>query len=359
MATTRTDVIVPQGVWTNLYTASGITVGTQVEIRNKSTSFCKIATSLAAPTTVDGFHLTAFPEANPLEIAPGEVGLWAYSPNGAVTLLVQEKALEKSSNGSLWTTSIHPKGMDFDTAVGLGLVPGVRRVTALGANPDIDQGTLPEDVWSVGGVYPWMTAATSLEVVSTSASDSSAGVGARTVTIFGLDANYVEVNQTITLNGTTPVVVPTQLLRINSVLIMSAGSTKVNVGDINIRRVTGGLIQAQIPVGYGITRQSIFTVPAGHTLSVHSILFAQTRSGGVDKNITVANFIQSPLGFYRMPLELSVSQTTPYRHDGKPGITLAEKTDFAFRVIESSASDASVTVAFLGTLYSAASLALV
>lgn len=247
-------------------------------------------------------------------------------------------------------------GADFYTAVGLGLVPGVRRVTALGNNPDIDQGTLPEDVWSVGGAYPWMTAATALEVVSTSASDAAAGVGARTITIFGLDINYIEVNQAITLNGTTAVTVPTSLFRINSALITSAGSNKVNVGDINIRRAPGGITQAQIPAGYGISRQAIFTVPAGNTLSIHSTLFAQTRSGGVDKNVTLANFIQSPNGFYRMPLEISISQTVPYRHDGDPGITLPEKTDFSIRVLESSASDASVTAAFLGTMYTTAAL---
>ena len=359
MATTRVDVVVPKGVWTNLYTASGITVGTQVEVHNKSTSFCKIATSLAAPTTVDGYHLSAFPEADPLEIAPGEAGLWAYSPNSTATLLIQEKALEKSSNGSLWTTRVHPKGMDFYTSVGLGLVPGVRRVTGLGSNADVDQASLPEDVWSVGGLYPWMTAATSLEVVSTSTSDAAAGVGARTITIFGLDINYVEVNQTITLNGTTPVAVPLQLFRINSILIMSAGTTKVNVGDINVRDSGGGTIRGQIPVGFGLARQAIYTVPAGNTLSIHSILFAQTRSGGVERTVTMATMFQSPNGFYRLPLEVAVSQITPYRHDGDPGIIVAEKTDFAIRVLSASSNDISVTAAFLATMYTHATLALV
>lgn len=359
MSATRADVIVPQGVWTNLYAASGISVGTQVEVRNKSTPFCKIAVSLLAPTSVDGYHLTAYPEADPIEIAPGEAGLWAYAPNGAVKLLVQEKSLEKSSNGSLWTSHIHPKGMDFDTAVGLNLVPGVRRVTALGNNPDIDQGTLPEDIWSFGGPYNWLTTSSSLEVVSSSTSDTSAGVGARTMLLQGLDANYLEVSQTITLNGTTPVAIPTQLFRVNSALIMSAGTTKVNVGNINVRVVGSGTVVAQIPVGYGISRQCVYTVPAAHTLSVHSILFAQTRSGGVDKNVTLATFFQSPNGFYRMPLEVSISQLAPYRHEGKPGIILTEKTDFTIRVLDSSASDASVTAAFLGTLYANTTLALV
>lgn len=359
MSTTRPDITVPQDVWTELYALSGIPIGTQVQVLNKTSYPCRIAISALAPTTVEGIDLPAFPEMEPIEVAAGSLGLWAYATSSPVKLLVQEKALEKNSNGALWTTHIHPKGMDFYTAVGLGLVPGVRRITALGSNTDIDQGTLPEEVWSAGGVYPWMTAATALEIISTSTSDSAAGIGARTVIIFGLDANYVEVTQTVTLDGTTPVAIPTQLLRVNSALIASAGTNKVNVGDINIRRVVGGTIQAQIPVGYGVTRQAIYTVPAGHTLSVHSILYSQTRSGGVERTVTIANYIQSPLGFYRMPLELSISQTTPYRHDGEPGINLPEKTDFAFRVTSASSNDSSVTVAFLATLYSAATLALV
>lgn len=360
MAVTRVNVSIPQGVWTDLYAASGIAVGTEVTIYQKTSLQLKIAASLSAPTAVDGIFLNSMSDpSTPLEIPPGELGLWAFSPNGVAVVLVQEQALQRHSFGSALMTLIHQKGMDFDTAVGLNMIPGVRRVTALGNNPDIDQGTIPEDVWSVGGLYPWMTTATALEIVSTSANDAAAGTGARTVLIQGLDANYLEVNQTVTLNGLTPVAVPTSLFRVNSALIMSAGSGAINAGDINIRRVTGGIVQAQIPLGYGITRQAIFTVPAGNTLSVHSILFAQTKTGGVERNVTVSNFIQSSNGFYRMPLEVSVGQATPYRHDGKPGITLPEKTDFAFRVNGASANDISLTVAFLGTMYLNTTLALV
>lgn len=360
MAVTRVNVSIPQGVWTDLYAASGIVVGTEVTIYQKTSLQVKIAASALAPTTVEGITLNSPTDpSDPVAIPPGEPGLWAFCANGTAVILVQEQAIQRHSFGSSLITSIHQKGMDFDTAAGLGMIPGVRRVTALGNNPDIDQGTIPEDVWSVGGLYPWMTVSTALEIISTSVNDTAAGTGARTVLIQGLDANYLEVNQTVTLNGTTAVAIPTSLLRVNSALIMSAGSTGINAGDINIRRVTGGTIQCQIPVGYGISRMAIFTVPAGNTLSVHSILFAQTKTGGVERNVTVSNFIQSPNGFYRMPLEISVGQGTPYRHEGKPGITLAEKTDFAFRVNAASSNDVSLTVAFLGTMYLNTTLALV
>lgn len=359
MAATRVDVQIPSNTWVNLYALSGITVGTQVTVHNKGSNPCRVATSSLAPTVVSGLELYSYPESDPIEIAPGEAGLWALSPNGTTTLLVQEQSLQKFSNGSALVSSIHPKGMDFYTAVGLNLIPGCRRVTALGNNPDVDLATLPEDIWSGGGLYPWMTASTALEIVSTSANDAAAGTGARTVLIQGLDINYLEVSQTITLNGTTPVAIPTALFRINSALIMSAGTGKVNAGDINIRDVVGGTIRAIIPLGYGLTRQSIYTVPAGKTLSIHSQFFNNIRAGGTIRDTTIANFIQSPNGFYRLPLELDVDGN-PYRHDGTPGIILPEKTDYAHRVMfTSAANDTNVTSAILGVLFDNTTLALV
>lgn len=82
---------------------------------------------------------------------------------------------------------------DFLQAIGFAQVPGHRRIAALGNNPDVDTASLPEDVWSGGGAYPWMTASTALEILSSSANDASAGTGARTVIINGLSDAYAEV----------------------------------------------------------------------------------------------------------------------------------------------------------------------
>lgn len=245
---------------------------------------------------------------------------------------------------------------EFYDSVGLGLVSGATRVAALGNNPDVDTAAV-EDVWSGGGAYPWMTGATSLEIVSDSANDAAAGTGARTVLINGLDANYVAVAQTITLNGTNAVAIPTQLFRINSALIVSAGSGKVNAGTITIRNSGGGSTRAIIPVGYGITRQAVFTVPAGKTLAINSQLLCINRTGGVSRYATFANFIQTSTGFYRMPLELSISERSPYRHDGLPSIIVSEKTDYAFRCTSVSNDNTDVTAAFLGILIDNTALA--
>lgn len=93
--------------------------------------------------------------------------------------------------------------MDWFQSVGFMLEPGYERASGWGNNPDIDLGG-PEVVDPLGGTtIPWLSSATSLEIVSDSAADAAAGTGARTVSIDGLNANYSRVSQTVTLNGTT------------------------------------------------------------------------------------------------------------------------------------------------------------
>lgn len=234
--------------------------------------------------------------------------------------------------------------------VGFGIVGNARRVTALGHNPDVDTGAA-EDIWSGGGLYPWMASPTSLELFSENSADTAVGTGARTVLINGLDAAYNEVQIVLPLNGGT-VALPTQLIRINSALIMSAGSGKINAGNILVRDSGGGTTRAIIPASYGITRQSQFTVPAGWTLQIVSILmcFNRLASGAAARSATLATFIQSNLGFYRLPLEITIGDEPPYRHDGVPGIAVAEKNDFCMRCTVVSDNNSDITAGWLGVM---------
>jgi hypothetical protein len=149
--------------------------------------------------------------------------------------------------------------------VSRGVVPGSTVVQIVGYNPDVDVGSAPEDIWEEGGQYPFQTSAQSLEIVSSNAADNPSGTGLRTVRITGLDAGYVEITEDITLNGTSPVTLVNQYLRVNLLMGLSVGSNKVNAGKITLRVAGGGAIQSVIGVGGGASQKAIYTVPAGKT----------------------------------------------------------------------------------------------
>jgi hypothetical protein len=238
----------------------------------------------------------------------------------------------------------------YATAVAFGDIIGVTRAVGLGANPSVDIATVPEDVWSGGGLYPWMTAATSLEVVSTSASDAAAGVGGRTIRVVCLDINFVEFFDTITLNGLTAVAMPRQCYRINLINVLSAGTTGTNVGDINIRDAGGGTIRGNVPPLAGISKQTNYTVPAGYTLQIVSQYLSTVRDGGVVRVAETNTYIKPNGGAYRQSLTLTTGTSGVYRHDGIPGIIVLEKEDFAMRVSSVSSNGTAIDAGWLGIL---------
>lgn len=236
--------------------------------------------------------------------------------------------------------------------VALGRVPGATRTVRLGNNPDVDILTVPETVWPNGGVYPWMTAATSLEAVSTSAQDGAAGSGAATITVPGLDANFTPTTLTVALNGTTPVALSAQLLRVQIATVTALGAAGAlggtNVGDIIIRDAGGGTVRAIIPAGYGISRSSTYTVPANRTLVIGGFFGCINRSTNTDVvevGIALQNAVTKVAIF---PFEFSI-RNTPYAHDLKDAPVVAlQKTDVSLRVAYTANNNTNVSAAFAG-----------
>jgi len=137
-----------------------------------------------------------------------------------------------------------------------------------GFNPDVDNAL--ETVWAEGGLYGYLSAASVLKVSSSSTDDAAAGTGARTVQLYGLDADYNEINEIVTLNGQTSVNSVNSFLRINRMVIRSAGSGEINAGVVyaGTGAVTSGVPAnkyATIAVGDGQTLMALWTVPAGYT----------------------------------------------------------------------------------------------
>lgn len=119
---------------------------------------------------------------------------------------------------------------------------------------------------STNSTFPELTGAEALEVVSTSASDTSTGTGARAVEIRYLDNTYTQrVSPWISLNGTSPVATNFTAKFIQSMEVSLLGSSETSVGTITLRTVAGSIIQEQVTAGGNRSLSSHFMIAANYT----------------------------------------------------------------------------------------------
>ncbi len=172
---------------------------------------------------------------------------------------------------------------NFALQVSRGQIQGHRNVTVFGFNPDVDATQV--SVWPLPSLITFPAAALQMTVSSTSASDTSAGTGARTIVVQGLDANYNEISETVTMNGQTAVTMVKSFLRVNYAYVETAGSGNSAAGDIYIGTgtVTAGVpatVYDIIKFDYNNTTTGSYTVPADYTAYVSQGLFSAGQAGG-------------------------------------------------------------------------------
>ena len=162
-------------------------------------------------------------------------------------------------------------------------------------------GNSKETIWSQGGLYAYPPSASVMTVSSSNTNDTSAGTGARTVEVFGLDTDYNEISEVVTLNGQTPVNTAKSYLRINRGIVRSAGSGEQNAGIIYAGT---GTVTLGVPVniyltidgqGDNQTLMCLWTVPANYT----AFLVKMSLSTGTSTNtpaILNAALVARPYG---------------------------------------------------------------
>ena len=173
----------------------------------------------------------------------------------------------------------------YELEVAKGNVVGHTSFEKYGKNPIVGTGT-PEDIWNGGNDYTGfpITAAETMEIFSSDATDTSAGVGARTVTIFNLlDSTGAEMPDiTVSLNGTTPVSLGAGLYYRGGtrMKVITAGTSGANVGTLTLRHTTTTTnIFAVMPVLANQTAILAYTVPLGKTLYIKAS-FGMSRASG-------------------------------------------------------------------------------
>ena len=139
----------------------------------------------------------------------------------------------------------------------------------LGYNDSISTGD--EDVWIGGGTYIWPSAASQMQIASTSASDSATGAGARTAIIYYLDGNYAEKTDIVTLPGAGSAFTnATDIFRVQGFRINTAGSLGAAAGTLSLKNSAGTITHSSVAAGYTRARNITYTVPAGKALYVTS-----------------------------------------------------------------------------------------
>ena len=170
--------------------------------------------------------------------------------------------------------------LEFYLDVAAGNIAGVSNVSKFGYNPSVGSVTY-ESIWEGSNAYPWQTVADQLEVLSSDANDTSAGTGARTVELQGLDSSWNLLTETVTMNGTSAVTTTGSFLRIFRARVVTAGTSLRNEGDITIRdqdtSTTRALITNGTTAGMGQTLMAVYTIPAGKTGYVVNINFSSAK----------------------------------------------------------------------------------
>ena len=231
----------------------------------------------------------------------------------------------------------------FELQVARGQISGHYGLFKFGNNAIV--GDSLETIWAEGGLYSYLTAATVLTVSSSSTDDTSAGTGARTVQLYGLDGDYNEINELVTLNGQTPVNTTQSFLRINRMVVRSAGSGGANAGIIyaGTGTVTTGVpanVYASINgvTGANQSLMALWTVPAGYTAY---LLQYDVSNGTSSQTPAVCKLILSVRPYGEVFQSKDVKSLTTGMHIEETFAIpqkFTEKSDIEVRAISSSAS---------------------
>ena len=233
------------------------------------------------------------------------------------------------------------KETPFQMRAAMGHITNGTPVFVYGNNPDIQN--VEETVWYHGGLYQYPASAIQMSV---SSSDAAATCQ---VMINGLDANYLPINEIVTLTGQTAVTTANSYLRIQNAYVL-ANPTNGNI-YIGTGTVTAGVpatVYERIFDGHNRTESGRYTVPAGRTFYVtHG-----TISHGSD---SLNAFITGRLWYRLFGLLFQTAATVNLNNKFIDfwfdfPLALPEKTDLETRAICSKSQVNAVSTSFEGLL---------
>ena len=209
----------------------------------------------------------------------------------------------------------------FDLQVARGQILGHSILSLFGYQSSVTTTSIP--IWENASTYTYITSASTLTMVSTSASDDTSAK----ILINGLDSSFNPISETLALNGTTGVTTVNSYFRVNSLLMTSPGTGQTtNVGTITLKQSSN--VVAQINTGIGKSQSTIYTVPNGYQfyLTLAEVNTTGTYGSGTIityKVVTKNNTTGVTLTILQQPFIATYSvnrSDTPFLYDQKTDI---------------------------------------
>ncbi len=228
----------------------------------------------------------------------------------------------------------------------------VGRTTNLDRNKDTD-------IWDgaidkANNIFVPPTAARVHDIASSSANDSSTGTGMRTLRIYGLDANWLEVTEDITLNGTTNVSTVNSYVRINKMKGLTWGSSLENEGDITATAQVDGTVTARInnvDGGYNQTLSSLYSVPSnkvGLITNIFSVINISSANKTIfDLHLLIKENADLSTSGYLLSHAMGVYiNNNIHEHTITPYLKVQSKSDIVLRGVNCTDKDSDITAGY-------------
>jgi hypothetical protein len=231
----------------------------------------------------------------------------------------------------------------FDLQVARNQIMGHQVLSLFGYQSAVGNTKIP--VWENATTYTYITSASTLTLVSSSASDDTTAK----ILISGLDSNFNPISETLALNGLTGVTTVNSYFRVNSLLMTSPGTSQTtNAGTITLKQSSN--IVAQINAGIGKSQSAVYTVPAGYTFYL-DLAEVNTSNSYTSSNIVTYSVqaINNTTGVKLAVLQQPFVSIYVANRSSDP-FAYTEKTDIQWQLVTSTATTIAAGVIITGKL---------
>lgn len=206
-------------------------------------------------------------------------------------------------------------------------------------------GTTETTICSQGEDYTYPDEAIYIDLVSTETTDSL-----KVLVFSGLDQYWKQQSETILMQGTTPVTTTYKYLRVTRIECISDFDGEIQATETGL---TGSPYYALVLEGRGRTQQSLFSVPAGHTIFIHGLEYSsynnkKTNIEFVDRDYSQADSYSVDDPGFRVVINSNIINQDKSMHFEYP-FPVSERQDIEARGYTETGTD-TVTAMMFGSI---------